>query len=248
MRLMAANWKMNPQIVAEAEKLAARVQANLTPALSSQRRGSKAVEVAICPPFPFLEEVSERLKSIKLGAQNVSAEAKGPHTGEVSAVQLKNLGVRYVIIGHSERRAMGESDAIINKKIKLALENGLEPILCVGYGTTKSMRDEAVKRIISKQLTAALKATKGKITIAYEPVWAISRGPGTAVSVAPEHAANIIKFIKSQVRGARVLYGGSVTSKNAAELARLKIIDGGLVGGASLDPAEFISIINKFSS
>src|SRR3989344_725923 len=229
MRLIAANWKMNPGTRAEAKKLAAQVEAGL--------KKSK-IEVAICPPFVFLEEVEERLKKAKLGAQNVSAEIKGPHTGEVSATQLKDLGVKYVIVGHSERRAMGETDILINRKIKVCLENGLEPILCVGYGTTENTTEASERKIISKQLGAALKGVNNRLTIAYEPAWTISKGFGTAKPISPERAAKVIKFIKSKYRKARVIYGASITSKNAGELAKFKAIEGGLVGGASLDAGE----------
>jgi len=234
---------MNPQTLEEARRLAARVE---HAALAHHR----AVEIAICPPFVFLTALKHMVHHVRLGAQNASAEEKGPYTGEISAGQLKHLGIKYVIVGHSERRALGEDDKFINQKLKLLHAHKLHPILCVGYGTAKRMSSARVKTIIAEQLRAAfagLKFEKGETTIAYEPVWAISRGPGTAVTVAPEHAAEIIEFIKSKYPHTRVLYGGSVTPDNAPGLASFQVIEGALVGGASLDANQFIKIINSFS-
>src|SRR3989338_554018 len=243
MRLVAANWKMNPQTIEEARKLAARVE-------HGQLGTHRHVETAICPPFVFLPALKHTIHHVKIGAQNVSAEEKGPHTGEVSAVMLEHLGIKYVIVGHSERRALGEDDEFINHKMKLAKDHKLHPILCVGFGTTKSMASSRVKTIISKQLKAGLaglKFEKNFLTIAYEPVWAISKGPGTAVTVAPEHAAEITGYIKEKQPESRGLYGGSITSRNVDELSVYNEIEGGLVGGASLDAAEFLKIIKSFA-
>lgn len=243
MKLIAANWKMNPATLEEARKLAAEVERAVTGLIYGQ------VEVVICAPFIYLPALKHTVHHVRLGAQNVSAEETGPFTGEISALQLKNLGIGYVLVGHSERRTLGEDNRVINNKLKQCEANGLHPILCVGYGTMKSMSDTRVKNIIATQLRAALAGTrfaKGGLTIAYEPMWAISKGPGTAVPVAPDHAAEIIEFIKKKYLSARVIYGGSTTAKNAPELAERKVIEGGLPGGASLKAEEFLSIIKAF--
>lgn len=243
MRLIAANWKMNPETIEEARKLASRLEHG---SLGSHRR----IEIAICPPFVFLPGLKHSVHYVKLGAQNVSAEEKGPYTGEVSAAQLKHLGVKYVIVGHSERRALGENDEFINRKIKQAHAHKLHPILCVGYGTTKSTTILAEMKLIVAQLAQALKGVsleRGFLTIAYEPAWTISRGLGTAKPISPARAAAVIEFIKAKYPKARVIYGASITSKNAQELAAYSIIEGGLVGGASLDSLEFLKIIKAFT-
>lgn len=243
MKLIAGNWKMNPQTLEEARKLAVEVERGVLGHIYGQ------AEAVVCVPFVFLTALKHTLYHAALGAQNVSAEEKGPYTGEVSALQLKNLGIKYVIVGHSERRALGEDDKLINKKLKQCRTHGLHPILCVGYGTTKSTSLSAEKRIITNQLQGALQGLdfkRGELTIAYEPAWTISRGPGTAKPITPERAAEVIEFIKSKQPGARVIYGASITAKNVPELAKFKIIEGGLVGGASLDAGEFLSIIKAF--
>lgn len=244
MKLIVANWKMNPSTMEDARKLAANVENSVLGVISGK------ADVVICAPFIYLPALKHVLHHVELGAQNVSGQEKGPYTGEISAVQLKNLGIQYVIVGHSERRALGEDDKFVNSKLKLCAVYGLLPILCVGYGTTKSMSSARVKSIIFTQLRIALsdvKFAKGELTIAYEPVWAISKGPGTAVAVAPEHAAEILGFIKSKFKNARVIYGGSVTAKNAPDLAKFEVIEGGLVGGASLNAEEFLSVIRTFA-
>ena len=244
MRLIVANWKMNPETMEEARRLASRVEHGIFGS------GTKGIEVAICPPFVFLPALRHYLHHVKLGSQNVSAFAKGPHTGEISALQLKVLGVRYVIVGHSERRAMGEDDKLFNKKLLICLENKLHPIFCVGYGTTKSTTPQAEKKIISTQLQTALKGlrfAKDELTVAYEPAWTISKGPGTARPIAAEHAAEMISFVKKKYNKVRVIYGASITGANCTELASYDAIEGGLVGGASLDGEEFLNIIKAFS-
>ncbi|MBI4050393.1 MAG: triose-phosphate isomerase [Candidatus Doudnabacteria bacterium] len=244
MKIIIANWKLNPQTIEEARSLASQIEHGL---LGIERRG---LETAICPPFVFLPAVRHAIHFAHLGAQNVAAEESGPFTGEISVGQLREFKTEYVIVGHSERRAMGEDDKLINRKLKLVLKHKLEPILCVGAGTKKEHSNAAVKKIVKKQLGAALaglSSSAPKLTIAYEPVWAISRGLGTGQAVTPAHAAEIIGFIKSQAPKARVIYGGSVDSKNASGLAKAKIIEGALVGGASLKALEFLQIIKAFS-
>lgn len=242
-RLVAANWKMNPETLEEARRLSARVEHG---SIGSHH----AVEIAICPPNIFLIPLKHTVHQVRLGAQNVSAEDKGPHTGEVSAGQLKHLGVKYVIIGHSERRALGEDDNFIHEKLKRAHTHKLHPILCVGYGTTSRTTLTEEKRIISAQLRSALKGLEfpaHTLTIAYEPAWTISKGPGTAKPIAPSRAAEVIEYIKDKHPPARVIYGASITAKNAPELAAFPVIEGGLVGGASLNYLEFLTIIKAFS-
>ena len=244
MKLIVANWKMNPQTLEEARRLAAQIEQSVLGLMSGK------AEVVICPPFVYATALKLTLHHVLLGAQNVSAEEKGPYTGEISALQLKNLGIRYVIVGHSERRALGEDDKCINKKLMQCQAQGLRPILCVGFGTTKSTTLEAEKRLIMKQLRAGQKGLKfasGELTITYEPAWSISKGPGTAKPITPQRAAKVIEFIKSRYKTARVIYGASITAKNASDLSKFKIIEGGLVGGASLDAIEFVSIIKSFT-
>ncbi len=243
MRLIAANWKMNPQTLEEARHLAATMEQSVLGLIADR------CEVVICPPFVYTVGLKHALHHVLLGAQNVSAEEKGPFTGEISALQLKNLGLRYVIVGHSERRALGEDDKSVNKKLMQCFAHDLQPILCVGYGTTKNTSLQVEKRIITRQLQngfRGLKFAKGQLTVAYEPAWTISKGPGTAKPITPERAAQVIEFIKSKYKTARVIYGASITAKNAPELARYKSIEGGLVGGASLNAKEFMSIVKSF--
>lgn len=237
--IIIANWKMNPNSPKEAE--------DIFEAIKKEVRNTKA-EVVICPPFAYLEN----LKGISLGAQNVFYEEKGAYTGEVSALMLKNLGCEYVIIGHSERRKyFDETDEIINKKIKSAMSVELEQIFCVGE--TEGQRNSGkAEETVEKQIKEGLKGIsdiKG-MAIAYEPVWAI--GTGNACKV--DDAKKMKEFIKKVISGiygkdvlkdARVVYGGSVNSQNAADYVKKAGYDGLLVGGASLKPEEFVKIITE---
>lgn len=244
-RLIVANWKMNPPSLEEARELSSRIEHGL---LTMDRT---KVEVVICPPFVFLPILRHLLHFIRLGVQDVSAEEMGSFTGQVSVRQIGEFNCHFVIIGHSERRALGEKGQLINRKIHAAIKHKLEPILCVGFGTKKSFTIAQIKRVVKKQLQEALKGVnfrkKNRLTIAYEPVWAISQGLGTGRAVSPGHAAKLIEYIKLEVPSARVIYGGSIDSKNAPSLAAQKVIEGGLVGGASLHFSEFIAIIKAFS-
>lgn len=231
-KLLIFNWKMNPGTLKEAVALA---------------KASDYKNVVMTPPFLFIEEVAKVLKKAKLGAQDVFWESKGAFTGEVSAQELKDLCVEYVIVGHSERRhQLGETDEMIAKKLKAAAENGLTPVLCVGE--TKAEKDAGKKEVvIKKQLTKGLslitksyKLKANSLLVAYEPVWAIGTGdPETS-----ESARETIKYIKKILRPTpydlrvRVLYGGSVNSSNLADYIKFKEIDGALVGGASLNKEE----------
>lgn len=244
MKLIVANWKMNPETLGEARTLASLSETGFT-GLERSR-----IEVGICPPFVFLPVVRHVIHFVKLGAQNLAGEEQGPFTGEVSAPQLREFETQYVIVGHSERRGVGETNPLINKKMKIALKYKLEPILCVGYGAAKSATASRVKQIVKAQLRSALQGVnlqKNPITVAYEPVWAISKGYGKGAIVKPRQAAEIINFITSFLRKVRVIYGGSMDAKNAAGFAGAGIA-GGLVGGASLDAQDFLSIIKAFTS
>lgn len=239
-KLIVANWKMNPNTFAKAEKLVKASAAGL-------RDG---VKVVLCPPFVYLTGISQLLKAesyklkISLGAQDVFWEDKGAYTGEISPAMLKNSGVKYVIVGHSERRRLGETDEMVNKKLKAALKSGLKPILCVGEGRDVRRRGiAAAKNFVKRQLRndlAGVKRVKSKnLIVAYEPVWAISTEKGGHVD-APEDAAEMIQFIKSllhttyHIPHTNVLYGGSVTSASSASFLGRPEIDGVLVGGASI--------------
>jgi len=234
---------MNPQTMEEARRLASQME-------HGSMHESHKVEIALCVPFVFLTALKHTVHHVKLGAQNMSEHEKGPHTGEISALQLKHLGIKYVIVGHSERRALGEDDEFISNKLKMAHAHKLHPILCVGYGTTQKTMFTAEKKLLTKQLQAALKGVnfeRGGLTIAYEPAWTISRGLGTAKPVAAERSASVIEFIKDKYPEARVIYGASVTGENVDTLSRFRVIEGALVGGASLDAIQFLKIIKSFA-
>ena len=209
-------------------------------------------EVAVCPPFPFLQMAAEALagSAVRLGAQNVCTEEVGAFTGEVSAAMLAEFGCHYVICGHSERRALyGEDDAIIARKLAAALAKGVRPILCVGETLEERERGDTDK-VIAAQLDGIISlggiATFGKIELAYEPVWAI----GTGKTATPAQAQEVHAFIRARLAGhdaqvagrIRILYGGSMKASNAPELLVQPDIDGGLIGGASLVAEEFLAI------
>lgn len=245
-KIIIANWKMH------------------APNLRSWRsfRAPKNIEVVICPPFPYLYHVSRITyhdKNVKLGAQDVFWEDKGAYTGEVSPTMLKSSKVEYVIVGHSERRRwLGETDEMINKKVKAALRAGLKVILCVGEPFSVRRKGlAAAKKFVADQLKKDLYSTKSyklktkSLMVAYEPIWAI----GTGRSDKPSDTAEMARFIKNQLPAAScqlpVLYGGSVNSKNIADFVQYKEIGGALVGGASLKVKEFsrmVKIALKLSS
>jgi len=216
--------------------------------------GVEGVEVVVFPPFTVLGPVEKALKgtSIGLGAQNMYWETEGPYTGEISTPMLVDLGCRYVILGHSERRQyFGETDDGINRKIKSALTFGLTPVVCVGE-TLKQRKEGSFKRIVESQLELCLKGIDSgeadRIVIAYEPVWAI----GTGLTASPQQAEEMHSFVRkllAKVFGGdladsmRVQYGGSVKPENMKELMREPDIDGALVGGASLDASSFAKIV-----
>jgi triosephosphate isomerase len=239
---IAANWKMH-KTVAEAGEF---VDALLPQIAATQS------DVAICPPFTALTAVVERRygTAVKVAAQNMHEEGSGAFTGEVSASMLVELDVEAVVLGHSERRQLfGETDEALARKLPAALAAGLEPILCIGE--TEEARDAGqTEAVLERQLQADLAAVDdtdlSRVVIAYEPIWAI----GTGHTATSEQAQEACAFIRDLLRerGAvadevRILYGGSVKPANAAELLGQPDIDGALVGGASLDPAEFAEIV-----
>ncbi len=249
-KLVIFNWKSNPHNAASALKLARTVENSVF--------AKKNFEVVIAPPFPFLEDVGKVIKKVKLGAQDAFWEDVGSYTGEVSWHQEKHLKVKYVIIGHSERRRyLNETDEMINKKVKAALKAGLKVVLCVGENSAIRRRGKkAVENFIKNQLQKDLrnignwKSEIRNLIVAYEPVWAIGAGrPDTS-----EDALETIKFIKQTLNSKfyilnpKVLYGGSVDSKNIAEFLKYPEIDGALIGQASLKSGEIKKIftIDKF--
>lgn len=239
-KLLVGNWKMNPRRLAEARVLASRIDHGLT----NLDRGQ--LETVIAPPFVFLSAVKHSIHFVKLGVQDFFHEEKeGAFTSQVSIGQIEDFGTTYAILGHSERRAMGEKDKQINAKIKIALKHKMHPILCVGHGVGKKASPSVIKRKIGSQISAGLKGVKFRnsdLTIAYEPVWAI----GTGRAVDPEHSLEISEFAKSKIGDVRVIYGGSMNAENASGFA-VAGIEGGLIGGASLDAAQFLAIARAFA-
>ncbi len=243
--IIGGNWKMNKTVgdaVQTVQDLRKRIG------------GVEGVEVVVFPPFTVLGPVEKVLKgtSIGLGAQNMYWETEGPYTGETSAPMLVDLGCRYVILGHSERRQyFGETDERINRKIKSALTFGLTPVVCVGE-TLKQREEGSFKRIVENQLELCLKDIDSqgadRIVIAYEPVWAI----GTGLTASPQQAEemhSLVRKLLAKIFGKdladsiRVQYGGSAKPENIGELMREPDIDGALVGGASLDASSFAKIV-----
>ncbi len=240
---IAANWKMNKTIAEAAEFVDA-----LLPRIAATQS-----DIVLCPPFPALAEVVERSRgsAVRVAAQNMHEEASGAFTGEVSAPMLVELDVEAVVLGHSERRQLfGETDAALARKVPAALEADLEPILCVGE--SEEARDAGeTEEVLERQLQADLAEVDSvrlaEVVIAYEPIWAI----GTGRTASAEQAQEACAFIRDvlRMRGApadavRILYGGSVKPGNASELMALEDVDGALVGGASLDPADFAAIVD----
>ena len=228
---VAANWKMN-----HTPSSARRFMQEL-----GQRISQTQAEVVIFPPFPLIQAAAEsRPERVKIGAQNLHWEEKGAFTGEVSADMLLELGVEFVIIGHSERRQFfAETDEMINLKLKRALAAGLTPILCIG----ETLKERQQGRTFDKlrfQLDADLSGVDvSRVIIAYEPIWAI----GTGVNATPEQVQEAHSFIKEQLGQVKVIYGGSVKPSNCRDLALMEDVDGFLVGGASLQASTFYDII-----
>ncbi len=239
--LIAGNWKMH-KTAAEARALVHELCTGVP---------EDHVDVVIAPPFTALwgvhDELSDRGSRIALAAQTMHESDHGPYTGEISAPMLREIGVTYVILGHSERRAAcGETDAGVNRKVRAALAHGLTPIVAVGESELEHARHLTVA-IVTRQARAAFEgvapADVARCVVAYEPIWAI----GTGLFDSPENANAVIGAIRGSVEGlsgARLLYGGSMKSDNAAALMAQPNIDGGLVGGASLQAATFLGIVH----
>ena len=241
--LVAGNWKMHGDDAGNRELVAGILEG--APA-------SDRVSLLVCPPYPYLASVASQLagSSVQLGAQNVSEHEKGAFTGEVAPAMLREVGCRYVIAGHSERRTLyGESSAQVAEKMAAALAAGLVPILCVGE-TLEEREAGSTEAVVGEQLSAAIERNGigafGASVIAYEPVWAI----GTGMTATPEQAQDVHRYIRSVLakedsgvaEGVQILYGGSVKGDNAAGLFGMPDIDGGLIGGASLKAADFLAI------
>jgi triosephosphate isomerase len=244
--VIAGNWKMNNDL-AQSEKLIVELK-NL---LQNEKPNC---DVIVCPPFTSLSEASKLLNGsqIKLGAQNMHFEENGAFTGEISASMLKSVGCEYVILGHSERRAIfGESNELINKKIKKALAAGLKPIFCVGELLEEretGITNDVIKKQVLLGLAGITEAEMKNIIVAYEPVWAI----GTGKTASPAQAQEVHEFIRDLIEidysleianDVTIQYGGSVKPDNAKELLSQKDIDGALVGGACLKADSFLGII-----
>lgn len=241
-KLIAGNWKMNGSLSANAALVAALVQEDTQ---------ARACDVAVCVPSVYLAQVQGLVHGsrLDLGAQDVSLHESGAFTGEVSAAMLKEFGVRYCIVGHSERRQYHqESDATVALKAQRALAAGITPIVCVGE--TLAQREAGLTEEVVKRQLAAVVHTNGhcisEIVLAYEPVWAI----GTGKTASPQEAQQVHHVLRTQLQAAsqhadrvRILYGGSMNASNAAALLAQPDIDGGLIGGAALQAAAFLSIV-----
>lgn len=247
--IIAGNWKMY-KTISQAIELANSLKRNLSGI------DREEFEIVICPPFTTLDEISELIyeSNIKLGAQNMHWQTEGAFTGEVSPVMLKDLGCQYVILGHSERRQyFSETNEMINKKVKAALENGLRPIVCVGERLEERKAEktfEVVEEHVKNSLKGLTKEQLEKIVIAYEPVWAI----GTGLTAKPKQAQEVHSFIRKLLsrmsddeiaQDITIQYGGSVKPDNIKELIKENDIDGALVGGASLEIGSFTEIVKK---
>ncbi len=245
-KLIAGNWKMNGSLAANEALMAA---------LASGLETQPACDIVVCVPAPYLVQVralkaaDSRLKSVDLGAQDVSTHTAGAYTGEISASMLGDLGCRYAIVGHSERRQYhAESDTVVADKAKAALAAGITPIVCVGE-TLAEREAGRTEEVVKRQLAAVIHANGhciSEIVVAYEPVWAI----GTGKTASPEEAQSVHAVLRAQLKAAtdqsarvKILYGGSMNAANAASLLLQPNIDGGLIGGAALKAEDFLNII-----
>ena len=248
-RLVAGNWKMHGSRA---------TNAGLLDALLPRLAGLSGVECAVCVPFPYLAEVATRLAgtNVSLGAQNSSEFVSGAYTGEVAAGMLKELGCRYVLVGHSERRALyGETDVQVAAKFVAVQKAGLRPVLCVGESLSEREVD-GTEHVVARQLEAVLEAAgvgaMDNAVLAYEPVWAI----GTGRTATPEQAQEVHAYLRGIIstrdtevgRNVQIVYGGSVKPANATEIFAMRDVDGGLIGGASLVAEDFFSICKAAAS
>jgi len=243
--MVVGNWKMHGSEADSRELVAA---------IAARAGAQESVEVAVCPPYPYLQTIGRALQGsrVALGAQNVCEHAgSGAYTGEVSADMLRDVGCHLVIVGHSERRALyGESDLQVAHKLSAVLAAGLVPILCVGESLAErdsGLTHEVVARQLAAVLSLAGVAAMARSVIAYEPVWAI----GTGRTATPEQAEDVHRHIRGLIAehdaiiagSVRILYGGSVKPGNAKEIFAMPDVDGGLIGGASLKADEFVAIV-----
>ena len=234
-----ANWKMFGDL---------RTLNSLDSVIKFSNTNKKnKLKIIYCPPNTLIRPLSKRLKKTKLevGAQNChQSEIYGAFTGNVNAGMLKNVGAKYIILGHSENRQSGETDKLINLKIKSAIKAGLKIIFCIGE-TLREKRNKKTNQVLARQINNGLKSIKNKsnIIVAYEPVWSI----GTGLIPASEDLLKSVSFIKNRFskKSPKILYGGSVNSNNIAQIKDIDIIDGFLIGGASQSPKKFIDIIKK---
>ena len=242
--IIAGNWKMH-KTIAEAVAFVNEIKGKLN---------DEAVDAVICAPFTLLKDLKEATKgtNVKIGAQNMHFEEKGAFTGEISPLMLKELDIDYVVIGHSERREyFNETDETCNKKVLKALEVGIDPILCCGE-TLEERETDKTKDVVKEQIVAGLANVKAedlkKVVIAYEPIWAI----GTGKTATAEQANDVIAYIREVIASiygelaneVRIQYGGSVKPGNVVEIMGQSDKDGALVGGASLEPADYMALVN----
>ena len=247
--IVAANWKLNGSL---------EMAQSLVPAIDTHSANHASVDVVISPPFPYLVKTAELItsKNVHLGAQSAAQNSSGAYTGEVAANMLAEFGCKYVIVGHSERREYyGETDEVVAEKFLQIQSAGLLPILCVGESLEQResgvMQETIVRQVNAVVNKAGIDAIQNSI-IAYEPIWAI----GTGKTASPDQAQEVHALIRNEIakqsssiaEQLRILYGGSVKADNAAELFSQTDIDGGLIGGASLDAAQFNAIVSAASS
>ena|SRR5690625_1242689 len=248
-KVIAGNWKMN-KVLSEANQFIEEVAKQVT--------NSEQVEAIVCAPFPYLATLVEKAKgsSVKISAQNMHYADDGAYTGEVSPVMLKDIGVSHVVLGHSERREyFAETDETVNKKVHAAFEHDLTPIVCVGESLEQRETNETMDHVETqvKEAIEGLSANQvAETIIAYEPIWAIGTGKTASSEQANEvcsHIRNVIKDVVSEEVAEQVIiqYGGSVNPDNIAELLTQSDIDGGLVGGASLEAESFLKLVEAGS-
>lgn len=244
-KLIVGNWKMNPGTLDEAKRIIGKVK-NLSKRLSN-------IRTVVCPPLVYISKVvsTKSISNFSIGAQTVSSEVSGPYTGEVNSVMLKDIGVEFVIIGHSEERAKGDTDEIVSKKISSVLDSGLTPIVCVGElkrDTEAGTHFEELKNQIKNSFANVSHGSAKEIILAYEPVWAI----GASESMLPEQIYEMSLFVKkvfSDIFGTEagikvpILYGGSVNARNAAEIMSVGKVQGLLVGRESLNAVGFTELM-----
>ena len=251
-KIIAANWKMNKDEY-ESKKLTFEILKHLN------KNNNKSINKILCVPFPFLSTIINMCSGIEglfVGAQNCSSNIDGPYTGEVSCVMLKSLSVRYTIVGHSERRGLfGESESLILEKIKRLVAENMIPIYCCGESLEERDKGSHIKCVLNQIEDSIFKLSKEEVKnviIAYEPIWAIGTGKTADLEDIQEIHLAIRKGIRSKFgrfisKNISILYGGSVSPLNAKQIFDLSDVDGGLVGGASLNSQDFIDIVNSFN-